>query len=146
MTRAVQAPQQIAVAVVMAHGKVLVGRRAAPPYAGYAEFPGGKLEQGESPEQAAVRECLEETGIDVVADRVLSETHHAEPDLRLRLTFVLCRLTSHDTDRRREGNNACPVPLPPFEWIDAKMLSRRRFPPANRRVLDDLMQRLADRT
>ena len=63
----------IAVAVVVRHGCVLVGRRAenAPEAAGLDEFPGGKVEAGESPASAAARECLEESGIVVRIDGLL---------------------------------------------------------------------------
>jgi mutator protein MutT len=55
---------EIAVAVVEHQGRFLIGKRpddAA--LGGYWEFPGGKVEQGESPADAAIRECLEETGV-----------------------------------------------------------------------------------
>ena len=68
----------IAVAVVLRHGHALVGRRAADAMdaAGLDEFPGGKVEPGDSPARAAARECLEEAGvavrIDALLDRVAS--------------------------------------------------------------------------
>ncbi|WP_336057227.1 NUDIX hydrolase [Nitratireductor sp. CH_MIT9313-5] len=53
-----------AVAVVVErNGKFLLTRRINPPYADQYGFPGGKLEPGETPEQAALRELREETGI-----------------------------------------------------------------------------------
>lgn len=56
----------VSVAIVEHQGHVLVARRSpGTPYAGYAEFPGGKLERGETPSEAAVRECREETGLRV---------------------------------------------------------------------------------
>src|SRR5437764_2006476 len=59
-------PTPIAVAVVEKDGHFLVGQRPeGVSLAGLWEFPGGKIEPGESPEAAAVRECLEETGVDV---------------------------------------------------------------------------------
>ena len=61
------APLQIAVAVVTHGDRVLVGRRAANAEhaAGLHEFPGGKVEPGESPSAAAVRETLEEAGLSI---------------------------------------------------------------------------------
>src|SRR4051812_46830278 len=56
----------VAIAVVEHDGKSLVGERpAGVALAGFAEFPGGKVEPGESPEAAAVRECIEESGLQV---------------------------------------------------------------------------------
>ncbi|MBI3839784.1 MAG: NUDIX domain-containing protein, partial [Planctomycetia bacterium] len=56
-------PVEIAVAVVEGDGKFLIGQReTGVPLAGLWEFPGGKVEPGEPAENAAIRECLEETG------------------------------------------------------------------------------------
>ena len=56
----------IAIAVVEQDGRFLIGQRPpGVPLAGLWEFPGGKVEPGESPEQAAIRECREEAGIEV---------------------------------------------------------------------------------
>jgi 8-oxo-dGTP diphosphatase len=53
-------------AAILVDGRVLVGERSAPPeLAGRWEFPGGKVEPGESDEQALVRECREELGVDI---------------------------------------------------------------------------------
>jgi 8-oxo-dGTP diphosphatase len=115
----------IAIAVVRSGNEVLVGIRPAQvPLAGLAEFPGGKCAPGESPEQAAVRECLEETGLAVHASRRLCEVEHAYPYGRLRLIFVECQLP----DRQ--------PPRPPFFWVPVHQLHQLPFPEANRTVLD----------
>ena len=57
----------IAIAVVEHEDRLLVGRRpAGVPLSGYCEFPGGKVKPNESSKEAAVRECLEETGLSVI--------------------------------------------------------------------------------
>ncbi|MDP6469251.1 MAG: NUDIX domain-containing protein, partial [Pirellulaceae bacterium] len=59
-------PTLIAIAVVEHNGRFLVGMRPVETVlAGFSEFPGGKVEPNEVPAQAAVRECLEETGLEV---------------------------------------------------------------------------------
>lgn len=72
----------VAVAVVTSHLGVLVGKRrdGDPPWV----FPGGELEPGESPEDAAVRETLEETGLRVRATGVIGSRVHPE------LGFIWC--------------------------------------------------------
>lgn len=60
------------------------------------EFPGGKLEPGESPEQALVRELHEELGVTAIATRVLAIEHFLYPHgLDVEVTFVECSLASH---------------------------------------------------
>ena len=67
------ASTQIAVAVVIMNNHVLVGQRSshARDAAGLHEFPGGKIEQHEAPEEAAIRECLEEAGIAISVQSTL---------------------------------------------------------------------------
>jgi 8-oxo-dGTP diphosphatase len=74
----------VAVAIVISHLGVLVGRRrdGKPPWV----FPGGKIEPGESPEEAAVRETLEETGLRVRATRVIGSRVH--PVTGVRIVYV----------------------------------------------------------
>ncbi|MEV6925993.1 (deoxy)nucleoside triphosphate pyrophosphohydrolase [Dactylosporangium sp. NPDC051485] len=60
-------PRIIVGAAIISEGRVLACERAAPPeMAGRWEFPGGKVDPGETEEQALVRECQEELGVDVV--------------------------------------------------------------------------------
>ncbi|MEN7538812.1 NUDIX domain-containing protein, partial [Aurantiacibacter flavus] len=61
MTEGPQRPIAATIAVVLREGQVLLVRRANPPDAGRWGFPGGKIETGETIEQAAIRELYEET-------------------------------------------------------------------------------------
>lgn len=55
-------------------GRLLAARRSSPPrYAGQWEFPGGKVEDGETPEAALVRECREELGVEVTVGELVGE-------------------------------------------------------------------------
>lgn len=115
----------IAVAVVRRGDAVLIGPRSADvPLAGYWEFPGGKVLPGESVDAAAVRECLEETG------------------LRIHIRGT-CAVVDHDYDHgsvRIHFLDAVPLnleetPSTPFRWVPLIELDRYRFPPANAAVL-----------
>jgi mutator protein MutT len=123
-------PTDIAIAVVEHNGRLLIGQR--PPnvaLAGLWEFPGGKVEPGESPAEAAVRECAEEAGL---AIEVLSEypTHtHAYPHDKVRLHFFRCRVIGDEAQ-----------PRAPFMWVERKRLGDYEFPRGN----DKLLMLLAD--
>ncbi len=123
---------RVSIAVVEAEGEYLVGVRGPDgPLPGYHEFPGGKLNHDESPEDGAVRECLEETGLEVVPGETLYQCTHDYPHGRVELAFILCRPT-------RPGQ---PPALGRFEWRTAAELADLRFPEANAPVLARLLAR-----
>ena len=118
-------PTQIAIAVVERNGRFLVGERpAGKPLAGFAEFPGGRVEAGETPEQAAVRECFEETGLSVAVVRRYDDCRHDYAHDRVHLHFFACRIVGADTP-----------PRDPFRWISRADLETLDFPEANRQLL-----------
>ncbi len=124
-------PCPIAVAVVQWQDRFLVGRR--PPgvdLAGYWEFPGGKLEPGESPVQAAVRECYEETGlcVQVVGRYGFERIRYAHCELLLE--FFACV--------PREPQ---PTAREPYCWVERQMLRELTFPSGNRRLIEALLAR-----
>jgi 8-oxo-dGTP diphosphatase len=123
---------RVAIAIVESEGAYLVGVRGPDgPLSGYHEFPGGKLNHEETPQDAAVRECEEETGLMVTAGETLYECTHDYPHGRVELTFVLCRPVT-------KGR---PAALGRFEWRTASELASLKFPEANRPVLKLLMAR-----
>ena len=83
-----------ACALVDADGRVLLARRPpGKPMAGLWEFPGGKVEQGERPEETLIRELKEELGIDVREPCLapLTFASHAYPDFHLLMPLYVCR-------------------------------------------------------
>ena len=119
----------IAVAVVRRSGQVLIGPRPSDvPLAGFWEFPGGKLQPGESPEAAALRECREETGLEIRLEGACEEVVFAYPHGRLRIYFFAARPAGDSL-----------VPRAPFRWVSLSELVRYPFPPANQSVLDRLL-------
>jgi 8-oxo-dGTP diphosphatase len=82
-----------AVALVDGDGRVLVQQRSQGPLAGLWEFPGGKIEAGETPALALVRELREELGIDVEASCLAPAAFASEPlgERHLLLLLHVCR-------------------------------------------------------
>ncbi|NLB13869.1 MAG: (deoxy)nucleoside triphosphate pyrophosphohydrolase, partial [Gammaproteobacteria bacterium] len=82
----------VAAAITDPRGRVLLARRTVGrDLAGLWEFPGGKVEPGETPEQALVRELREELGIEVRPGAPLIAVAQAYPTKRLRLDVRLVR-------------------------------------------------------
>lgn len=94
-----------AVALIDVDGRVLLSQRpAGKPMAGLWEFPGGKIEPGETPEQALIRELDEELGIDTWQSCLapLSFASHAYADFHLLMPLFVCRKWQ-GIPRPREG-------------------------------------------
>lgn len=84
----------VAVALIDADGRVLLGQRPQnKSMAGLWEFPGGKVEPGELPEQALIRELAEELDINVTKSCLapLSFVSHAYADFHLFMPLYICR-------------------------------------------------------
>ncbi|MBU6277092.1 MAG: NUDIX domain-containing protein [Planctomycetes bacterium] len=124
------APTAIAVAVVTDGEMVLVGRRGddAREAPGCAEFPGGKQESGEDPAEAAARECLEETGIEVAVGAEIARVRAAGRDGAIEITF----LEATPVDRGA-------APRAPFRWVNRAELAGLRFPAANGAIVARLI-------
>ena len=119
-------PVAIAVAVVEHEGRFLVGKRpAGVPLAGLWEFPGGKIEPGESLEAAAMRECLEETGVAVEPLFRYPDHEQSYEHGRVALCFVACRPVS----------GADQSPHEPFRWVARESLAEYDFPDGNQAIL-----------
>ncbi len=85
MSKPATQPIDVAVGILMKpNGDVLLGQRPdGKPYPGYWEFPGGKVENGETPEAALIRELREELGVEVEVERLLWLGEHFYEDERL---------------------------------------------------------------
>lgn len=122
-------PQRIAVAVVEHQGRYLIRRRPeGAPLAGYWEFPGGKINPGESPEAAAERECREESRLEVRAIKLLAEVDHRYDHGLLKLYFSLCAC-----------KNPAAIPEGGFQWVEGRTLDTYSFPPANEAVVQRIV-------
>ncbi len=119
-----------AAVVVRADGSVLLAQRpAGKPYAGYWEFPGGKLEAGESPRDALARELVEELGIVVRRAAPWIVQEHVYPHAHVELHFF--RVFAFDGEPVGHDGQA-------FSWQRPGTFDVAPLLPANTRVLDAL--------
>jgi 8-oxo-dGTP diphosphatase len=125
---------QIAIAVVQRGDQFLIGQRpVGVALAGLWEFPGGKLLPGESPEEGAIRECAEETGL-VVKPLPKEGTSRYPEQVQeyahgvVHLHFIAC-----------EPVDPLAVPRAPFRWVERSELAEYEFPEGNRFLLAMLL-------
>jgi 8-oxo-dGTP diphosphatase len=115
-----------AAALVDAQGRVLLAQRpAGKTMAGLWEFPGGKVDSGETPEAALVRELAEELGIDAKADDFAPFTFasHSYPDFHLLMPLYVCREWSR-IPTPREGQV--------LAWVRPEQLAEYPMPAADK--------------
>ncbi len=115
----------VAVALVDADGRVLVSRRPeGKPMAGLWEFPGGKVEKGETPEQALIRELREELAIDTAESCLAPFTFasHEYDDFHLLMPLYVCRVWK-GVVTPREGQE--------LKWLRPGELRDYPMPPAD---------------
>ena len=120
----------VATAVVWRGGRVLITRR--PPeglLGGLWEFPGGKVEEGESPRAAARRELREELGIEIETGEPLGRVDHAYSHFRITLHAFHARLVSGEPQPREADAMA---------WAAPEELGDYAFPAANLRLIERL--------
>ena len=128
-------PINVAVGILMRdNGDVLLGQRPeGKPYAGYWEFPGGKVEEYESIADALRREFVEELGITVVSAEPWCCVEHVYPHAHVRLHFYISREWEGEP-QSLEGQAfswqgsvdvepLLPATIPLIEWLD-----RVRYP------------------
>ena len=90
---------------------LITSRPAGKPYAGYWEFPGGKLEEGETVEQALRRELIEELGVTIGAAHAWKVTEHDYPHALVRLHWCKVMQWSGEFEMR-EGQQMAWQQLP----------------------------------
>ena len=115
-----------AVALVDSDGRVLLAQRPEGKHlAGLWEFPGGKVQPGETPEAALIRELTEELGVDVAASCLAPFTFasYSYPDFHLLMPLYVCRKWS-GIATAREGQR--------LAWVRPARLGEYPMPPADK--------------
>jgi 8-oxo-dGTP diphosphatase len=125
-----------ACALIDADGRVLIAERpAGKSMAGLWEFPGGKVEAGERPEETLIRELKEELGI-VVTEPCLAPltfASHSYRDFHLLMPLYVCRRWEGMVSAR-EGQR--------IKWVRANKLRDYKMPPADEPLISHLMSLL----
>ncbi|MES1181023.1 MAG: 8-oxo-dGTP diphosphatase MutT [Verrucomicrobiota bacterium] len=118
---------EVSAALIFRGGKLLVTQRRAQAHlGGLWEFPGGKLEAGETFERCLVREIREELGVEISVGELFEEIVHDYPAKSVHLKFFICRLLAGEPQ---------PLDCAAVRWVNAAELAGFEFPAADARLL-----------
>lgn len=125
---------EIATAIIMKDHKILTTRRGYGQFINLWEFPGGKIESGETTEDALIRELQEELAVEVIPEELFMTTEYDYPDFHLTMHCYLCSIKK-GTITLLEHNGA--------KWLDKDHLDTVEWLPANQPVIDGLREMLS---
>ena len=115
-------------AIIKDGGRYLVGQRAAnKSQGGLWEFMGGKIEPGETPEQALARECREELDLEIENECIIDSVVHEYPEKTIRLTLILCSPQSGSIPKALEHQQ--------IRWVTRAEMDIMDFAPADRELI-----------
>jgi 8-oxo-dGTP diphosphatase len=134
---AVKSRRVIVAAAIITEGRVLACERSAPPeVAGRWEFPGGKVEPGETDEQALARECVEELGVRVEVGARIG------PDVSLAHGRAVLRVFAVEL---LGGDQPTALEHTAMRWLSADELDTVPWLPADKPIVAALPPLLAER-
>ena len=127
---------EVAAALIWLEGKFLICRRPADKARALLwEFVGGKLEPGETGEEALIRECKEELDITVKPMGVFADVTHVYPDLTVHLTLYNCTIAQGEPKLLEHADMA---------WITPAEIGNYEFCPADVEILGKIRQEYAE--
>ena len=120
-------------AIIKDGDRYLVGQRAAnKSQGGLWEFMGGKIEPGETPEEALARECREELAIEIENEHIIDSVVHEYPEKTIRLTLISCSPKSGSIPKALEHQQ--------IKWVARVEMDALEFAPADRELIRRLSQ------
>jgi mutator protein MutT len=122
----------VVAAIIRREGKFLITRRPGNVHlAGLWEFPGGKVEEGESLQEALLREILEEIAVQVAVGAEFFQIEHQYPTRSVRLHFFDCTIVSGEPQA---------IEVSEIRWVAPHELQAYAFPEADRELIARLRQ------
>ena len=117
---------RVAAAVILRDGAVFASQRGYGPWKDWWEFPGGKIEEGETPQAALVREIREELDTEIAVGDLLAEVEYDYPEFHLSMACYLCSVVSGSLVLREHES---------ARWLSREELEEVRWLPADLSVI-----------
>lgn len=120
---------EVVAAVMVRDGQVFASQRGYGDFKGWWEFPGGKIEPGETPQEALVREIREELAAEIEVGDLLETVEWDYPSFHLTMHCFLCTLLTDSLHLNEHQDSA---------WLTRETLRSVRWLPADEGVVDRL--------
>ena len=120
---------EVVAAILHRDGAYFATQRGYGEFEGMWEFPGGKIEPGESREVALKREIQEELGVDIAIENLPCTTEYDYPSFHLTMHCYLCSVASGEIELREHKS---------ARWLTAETLDSVEWLPADKEVIDKL--------
>lgn len=121
---------EVVAAIIQNDGAYFATQRGYGEFEGMWEFPGGKIEPGESREVALKREIQEELGVDIIIENLLCTTEYDYPSFHLTMHCYLCSVTSDEMELREHKSAS---------WLTSETLDSVEWLPADKAVIEKLI-------
>ena len=125
----------VVAAVILRDGKVFATQRGYGAYKDYWEFPGGKIEPGETAEEALAREIREELDTEIAVEAPFDQVEYDYPEFHLSMQCFLCRVIRGSLVLKEHEDAA---------WLDRERLDDVRWLPADETVISRLREILPE--
>ena len=119
----------VVAAIIMKDGRIFATQRGYGDYKDWWEFPGGKIEPGETPEEALVREIREELHAEIEVVRLVDTVQYDYPKFHMDMSCYLCRLISDEIEL---------VEHEAARWLDTDDVWSVKWLPSDIEVIEDL--------
>ena len=119
----------VVAAIIREDGRIFATQRGYGPYKDGWEFPGGKIESGETPEQALVREIREELDTEITVGEKLTQVEYDYPEFHLSMGCYLCTVRSGSLTLKEHES---------ARWLRADELDQVAWLPADLSVIEML--------
>lgn len=119
----------VVAAIIKNDNKVFIAKRGHGDFKGKWEFPGGKIEVGETGEEAVVREIREELKADIEVEKFFGEINDDRGDICFNVKFYICKLKSDKMEVTEHLD---------YKWVEPKEIIASDFMEADKEILDKL--------
>ena len=122
---------EVAAAIIMNQNQIFATQRGYGTYKGWWEFPGGKLEEGENPEEALIREIEEELDTKVLVEQLIEVVEYDYPEFHLTMYCYLCKVLSGDLTLKEHDD---------ARWLTKETIDSVKWLPADLDLIKNLKE------